>query len=287
MKDRIIACLAILTGLTLTERQSTSAPAGPPATPPTAPFEWTLERVQIDNRPTDGLQQADLAGDGEPFLIVGANDSTVRWYRQTVDGGWQSHVIASGFVELEGIDAADFDGDDRTEVIALDQGAGKVVLLKADTGDPAGPWSMATLDAAAPMAQSSFVTDVSGNGVPNDVFTIRTDRGEGIYWYEYAGDAGWIEHPVTARGKYRTVSSHDFTGNGIPEVIVSERDGANAVRLYQNVGGEFRMVARQPYAKTDDRMVYLDITGDGRTEFVTTSDHRTFDYWKVDWTDEP
>ncbi len=397
MKTRAIRCAALALILCHTALGDPQAQSG--IASPSHAFQWTLERVQIEKRPTDGLQMADLTGDGKPELIVGANDTTVRWYQGNADGSWDSHLIATGFDEIEGIEAGDFDGDGQIEVVVLDQDGGSVYLHKADTADPTGQWRQTRLDGAAPMAQSCFVTDVSGNGKPdiiytydgkvageggvywlehkggdlldpanwakhemvqingghglhdgwghfggrrgivastrllwnaavvgevfwlepgsdprqpwtrhtilaessrkitvgdfsgngqaNDVFTIRTDRGKGIYWYEYAGDAGWIEHVVSKTGKYHMVSSHDFTGNGIPEVLVSEQGGENAVRLYQNVNGKFQLVARQPYAKTDDRITYLDITGDGRTEFVTSSDHHTLDYWKVSWTASP
>lgn len=359
---------------------------------------WTLERTQIEARATDGLQKADLTGDGMYELIVGADDSTVRWYRIDGDGRWESHLVQSGFAEIEGVDAADFDGDGRNEIVALDQDAGKVFIIKSDTDCPTGSWRKLVIDDSAPMAQSSFITDISGNGKPDivytydghsdgvggiywlenmggavldpenwekhtilqingghgihdewitiegrkgivastrlqwnsdavpevfwlekpvndprepwkrhtivaehsrkiavadfsgngdpaDVFTIRTDYGRGIYWYEHLGGMEWTEHVVTDRGRYRTVSAHDITGNGTPEVIVSERGGDNSLLIYAKIDGSYELVARKAYAKTDDRILYYDVTGDGRSELVTTSDWNTFDYWRVNWDD--
>lgn len=377
------------------------ATAAEPQTPDRMPA-WSLEKTQIEQIPSDGLQKADLTGDGQWELIVAVKNTEVRWYRHEDGDEWEAHTVAGGFDEIEGVDAGDFDGDGRVEIVVLDQDGGQIVLAKADSDDPAGDWSTAVLDDGATMAQASFVTDVdadgdldlvytydgrvdgeggvywlenrasdvlapenwakhemvqingghglhddwvqfpdrgerdglvgstrltwndasvgevfwlerpddprqpwtkhtivddpsrhvtvgdfSGDGEANDVFTLRRDQGKGLYWYELQGDETWQEHTVTTEGGFRMVSSHDFTDNGIPEVLASEWKGDNALRIYQKIGNRFEMVARQPYAKTDDRILYIDLTDDGETEMVTTSDHRTFDYWKVNWTHAP
>jgi hypothetical protein len=358
--------------------------------------DWGLTRVQIDNIPTDGIQKADITGDGKWELVLsGDKTGKVYWYRQLRKNEWQRYEVATGFQDIEGVDAGDLNGDGSIEIVIVEQRPGRIAISKMDTSDPEGHWSSSIIDADAPMAQSSFLTDVSGNGfldiiytydgrtdgeggiywlenhgndpmdvenwtkheilqingahglhdgwvsMPgfrengaivastrllwnenaegevfwlerpddprlhwikhtivhnasrhitvgdfngngqyNDVFTIRRDQGEGLYWYELNAGNEWIEHVVTTEGKFRTISSHDLTGNGVPEVIVTEYLNDDAVRVYQKQDdGVFRMAARHPYLKSDDRIVYFDIDGDGRDEFITSSEINSLDYW--------
>lgn len=362
---------------------------------------WTLTRVQIDATSTDGLQKVDMRGDGRiGFIASGDASGRVYWYERIDQLQWKRHTLVEGFTEIEGVDVGDFNGDGSMEVVILEQRPGRVAIARMQTDDPAGPWRSVIIDDKAPMAQSGFVTDVSGNGKPdiiytydgrvdgvggvywlengggdpldvnnwtkhemvqingghglhdgwvmfpdhsdspaivastrlawnraavgevfwlqrpddprkpwikhtivtnvssrhvtvgdfngngqaNDVFTIRRDAGKGLYWYEINQDGDWTEHVVTRQRQHRTISSHDFTGNGVDEVIVTEFGGENAVCVYaRDDDGQFRLMARHPHTKSDDRIVYLDITGDGRDEFVTTSENDTFDYWRLDF----
>lgn len=183
-----------------------------------------------DTTPADGVGVADMTGDGNLDVVIGAaHDGGVYWYEQNTPTDWTRHTIATGYNEVEGIGVIDVDGDGNNEVFIADQGAGIIDIAKPDTNDATGSWSTATVVSSAPMCNHTRHFDLDGDGTPEFVFGYEgTTTGEGgLEWLEYTGGgvltaSNWTRHVIAQEAGTWGISRSrsDVSGDGHAEDIV-------------------------------------------------------------------
>ena len=219
----------------------------PSTTTSTVKGEFVLVKHPIDTEieEADGQSIADVNGDGRNNIIVGTGDGgEVYWYEKILPYEWARHLIADGFLKVEGTIAADFNGDGQIEVIILDQatadpGQPNVYIAKQDTDDPRGSWSVVVLDQNAPHVQSGIVVDVNENGNLDFIYAYEgvIDGEGGFYWMENKGGdpmnpGNWIKHEIDQMEGAWWIdynSPKDFNNNGNSgDILVSARAGGRA-----------------------------------------------------------
>ena len=252
-------------------------------------FLLVKHTVDSSLREGDGQSLADVDGDGNNNVIVGTGrGGQVYWYEKHSPTQWTRHLIADGFVEVEGTIAADFDNDGQIEVVILDQATADlskphVSIAKQDTRDPRKSWSVSVLDAHAPHVQQGIACDVSGDGLMDFIYAYEGKvNGEGgFYWMENKGGnpldpENWIKHEIDQMEGAWWIdrnSPKDFDGDGIRgDILVGARAGGRAPSAAR--GGIFVYLRpkdpRSPWEKitVDDSFPTLqvssgDLTGNG------------------------
>jgi hypothetical protein len=252
---------------------------------------FMLVKHEIDTsiREGDGQSMADVDGDGNNNVIVGTGrGGQVFWYEKHSPTEWTRHLIADGFVEVEGTIAADFNNDGQIEVVILDQATADlsrphVSIAKQDTEDPRKSWSVSVLDSHAPHVQQGIAVDVTGNGLLDFVYAYegKVDGQGGFYWMRNHGgnplDPGnWTKHEIGQMEGAWWIdrnSPKDFSGDGVRgDLLVGARAGGRAPRSAR--GGIFLYLRPEdptrPWQKitVDDTFPTLqvasgDLTGNG------------------------
>ena len=214
---------------------------------PVADEDFILVKHTIDDNieEGDGQSLADVDGNGGNNIIVGTGDGgSVYWYEKHSTFEWTPHLIAEGFIEVEGTIAADFNNDGQVEVIILDQATAdpsrpNVFIAKQQTNDLRGPWAVSVLDHDAPHVQQGITFDVNDNGVTDFIYAFEGVRdGEGgFYWMENKGGdplnpENWVRHEIDQiEGAWWIDynSPKDFNGNGkAGDILVGARAGGRA-----------------------------------------------------------
>lgn len=258
----------------------------------------TLTSTSIDTTAADGSQTIDMTDSGSQDILVGTDeDGEAVWYEN--DSNWTQNTIATGFGNIEGIDAADVDDDGDIEVFILDQDNGNLHVAKQDSSDPTGSWSTELLDESAPNLVHTLVMDVTGDGSPTDlVYSYEgTSNGNGgIYWQEYTGgsvldSSNWSKHEIVQEEGGWGIARQpvDLSGDGNATDIVF---GARTQRNSGASGGVWW--AERPSDPTDpwtqhtidttDSALHVDVgdfSGDGNATDVLVGrfDDGTGVYW--------
>jgi hypothetical protein len=252
-------------------------------------FMLVKHEIDASLREGDGQSMADVDGDGNNNVIVGTGrGGQVFWYEKHSPTEWTRHLIADGFVEVEGTIAADFNNDGQIEVVILDQATADlsrphVSIAKQDTEDPRKSWSVSVLDSHAPHVQQGIAVDITGNGLLDFVYAYegKVDGEGGFYWMQNHGGnpldpANWTKHEIGQMEGAWWIdrnSPKDFSGNGIGgDLLVGARAGGRAPRSAR--GGIFLYLRPEdptrPWQKitVDDTFPTLqvasgDLTGNG------------------------
>lgn len=167
---------------------------------------------------------ADLSGDGVEDVVVsefGHLTGRLAWYQRLPGGGSRRHVLTPEPGALNTF-AGDFDGDGRTDVLALSaQGNEGVSLFR---GEPGGGFSRRWLIRFPPAfgSTSMELRDVDGDGDPDLVHTSG-DAGDypaplkpyhGIRIFLNDGKLGFTErYFFPLHGAFKAVA-RDFDGDG-------------------------------------------------------------------------
>ncbi|MFO0930427.1 MAG: FG-GAP-like repeat-containing protein [Gemmataceae bacterium] len=236
--------------------------------------------VPVGNTPS-AVAFADVDGDGRiDILVTGQsagdvtvliNDPSALFTRQARyragEGLFGLEPSGGGAVRsrLETVEAAALDvtGDGRPDLLAVDRGDRRVVLLQATDGGFADP----TLAGALPTTNRPgqlTLGDVNGDGRP-DVLLLMEDTGE--VWVWLAGPTGVSGPWVSPAGNTPTgFSLTDANADGIPDLAVGNPFG-DVLFLIGHGDGTF-----EAPQYTDDRTTLSVLVGaDGRPQVLVAN----------------
>ncbi len=253
----------------------------------------------------------DVDGDGHPDFYYsyegrGADDGGFFWMRNL--GGdpldpdnWVKHEIdrIDGAWWIDGSGPRDFDGDGLGGdiLVSVREGrnrphsSGAVLVYHQPEDLLTGKWRKTVVEEMPGNDVLQVASgDFTGNGEAKDLLVgVGTHRDKaqtnyrGLHLYRHdAGDGGWRR---TQLSEWHTaaVRGHDFTGDGIDEIVAMERT-QHRVQLwaYDGGAGEFALRAEHDFIKGDDLIVFDDITGDGFVrEFYLGSDPEGLFWFEV------
>ena len=254
---------------------------------------------------------ADLTGNG--LLDVAASDwrigNSISWFENR-GRSWVKHVIEEGADESRTIEAADFDGDGRMDLLAGARVGGEIMWYK-NTGISGGDrWEKNIID-AAPGPWHGHAVDMDGDGDLDVVITLwdfdpslvtgsspkiaghRESGGAGlnqVVWYENDGspEAGpWKKHIIADNFPmaFEAVAA-DIDGDGQIEVVVTAgSDQEGRVVLFKHDGdprGPWRSQVLREGLSNVRQVILADLTGDGLLDIVACAERgsNTLQWWR-------
>lgn len=212
--------------------------------------QW--ERHEIDTPPGEGLDLGDLDGDGDLDIAGGR-----KWYENKDGRGlsWTKHLIIDNWGEECRDIIADINGDGKQDIV-LDhsEGEGRVSWFENPS------WTEHVIESESLIgAHSLEVADFDGDS-DLDVFVGEMNIGGGrIIVYENIENAElWNRNIIASTGTHNAVV-RDMNGDGKPDIIGKNFQGAKAVEIWENKTAvrETSQLDRWTYIQVDnDRDVY-------------------------------
>jgi hypothetical protein len=237
----------------------------------------------------------DLDKDGIPDVLVADLGSfppmdhlrgQVLWLRGNKDGSYTPHTLLKGIGRVADVQAADFNGDGRLDLIVAVfgwQDTGEIMLLENRTTDWADPKFEPRLIDKRHGSIHVPIVDLNGDGKPDFVALIAQEHEE-ICAFINEGDFHFrteklytAPHPAYGSSGIQLV---DLDGDGHLDILYTNGDTLDAPHLlkaYHQVqwlrgkGGlvfEHRPIA--PFYGVH-RAVAADFTGDGKLDIVAVS----------------
>ncbi len=208
---------------------------------------------QVNVKPTmalaEGAQFMDLAGDGQPDLVV-LDGSNPGLYEHDGDEGWQPFRPFTSHLNRDTRDPnlrfVDLDGDGHADILITENDAFIWHAALAEEGfGPARRAAQALDEEQGPRlvfadgTQSIYLADLSGDGLTD---LVRIRNGEVCYWpnlgYARFGSKVTMDHApyfdTADQFEYKRILLADIDGSGTTDIIYLHRDG---VRLYFNQAG--------------------------------------------------
>jgi RHS repeat-associated protein len=252
-----------------------------------APLECVTSKPNL-GLSRDSAQFMDLAGDGQPDLVVFEGPVQGFYEHDEDDNGWQSFRPFQSRLNRDTRDRnlrfVDLDGDGHADVLITEDGAfvwheslaergfGPARRVAQESDEEQGPRLV-----FADGTESIYLADLSGDGL-SDLVRIR--NGEVCYWPNLGycrfgakvtmDNAPWFDNPE--QFDHSRLRLADIDGSGTTDIIYLHREG---VRLHFNQSGNGWSEPRalQIAPRVDDlvNLVPADLFGNGTACLVWSS----------------
>ncbi|WP_216214906.1 FG-GAP repeat domain-containing protein [Amycolatopsis aidingensis] len=261
---------------------------------PTAPA-WELN--VLDNPAPPAHEPGDATGDGRADVVAVLDhgfERTMIWNLVAREGGFHAGVVGfdSGFgggvePERNRFVRADFDGDGRTDLIALREnldGTGRLTLVRSDGNGYAGTSTWDSGDQAWPLATTRMAAgDFDGDGTSDLAVRLATAGGG---WQVLVFRDGRLAQPepwhiASGGGADAHILAGDFDGDGRADLaeLRDEGDCRASLVLHRSTGtafgdGQLRWDSGTGGYCTDRAtLVAGDVHGDGKDDLIARYDH--------------
>lgn len=218
----------------------------------------------------------DLDGDGDmDVLSASYNDNKIAWYENTDGLGnfGPQQIITNQAMSTRDVYAADLDGDDDMDVLAVSTASDE--MLWFENLDGLGSFGAAkVITAIADGVLSVYAADIDGDGDLDVLSASLSD--DKIAWYENTDGLGGfgIEKIITTSiGEQNMVYAVDLDNDGDVDVL-SSSPGNNVIAWYQNNNGLGDFNAPQIITDNIDgprSVLASDIDNDGDMDVLSAS----------------
>lgn len=247
--------------------------------PPSLDF-WYYVEVAGDHVRTFGLDAADADGDGD--LDIASGPYVYRNPGGAMTGAWaRATVFAGGHLFM----AADVDGDDRADLLALQDnpGGNRIDLYWIEASDAgATAWETPVLFGNIPRSdhsegfQGSRLAQIVAGG--RDEIVLSTMQG--VYYFDIPASPGagsWPRTQVCANDSDEGIGVADLDDDDDLDIAFTS-GGSKTVRWARNPGdgsGSWSVFTIGSFAEADwpDRCAIADLNGDGRPDIIATEEN--------------
>jgi len=241
---------------------------------------WKYIRVSDNHVRTFGLDFSDVDQDGDEDIVSGpylyrnpGGSLTNAWTRTTINAS--IHVFLS----------ADVDGDDRADVLALQDNPGqnRIDLFWYEAQDAlAGSWTSVVRFGDVPRSehaegfQGSQLASIEVGGLPEVVISSF----QGIYYFSIPANpqtGTWVRVFITANDSDEGISVSDIDEDGHSDVSFTSGNSKD-VKWARNPGNgnanwSVSTIGNFPEADWPDRCEVLDVDGDSLLDIVVTEEN--------------
>ena len=260
---------------------------------------WSRHTIDNSSLGADGVRTADVNGDGLPDLVAGWEQGGVsRIYLMQRNGGaiptWEMIEVGAA-PSVEDALLVDLDRDGAIDVVSSTEGKNRKLVVHWAPSDPAhyadeSRWQTETLFADESKWMFATSMDIDGQNGPDLVVGGKNEDAR-VGWLESPADArdiaAWQFHPLTDVTWTMSIMNEDVDGDGIVDVVVSDRKGEQEGVFWLRNPGSALEKLRKPWAKTwfaDDLVEttlidFADMDGDGDAEVVVPHQSKAGARW--------
>lgn len=240
--------------------------------------------VEVIDLDQDGIKDLIVAELGS-FLATDEKQGRVLWLRGTKDGKFEKHVLASKLGRVADVQAADFNGDGKLDLVVAEFGwqrVGSVMLLENQTTDYAKPnFIQHVLDERHGTIHVPVV-DLNGDGKPDFIALISQEH-EKVVAFINEGNFKFKQevifdgpHPAFGSSGIQLV---DFDGDGMVDVLYTNGDTLD-LTLLRPYHGVHVLMNRGKYPFEDHaigpmygvhRALAADFEGRGQKDIIAVS----------------
>lgn len=226
------------------------------------------DHTASDNAPGEGIAIGDFNNDGLVDVAVGST-SGVDIYLGIGNGSFQSAITSPTTIAAKAIQAADFNGDGKLDLVILDGQSNCQILL----GNGNGTLSGLTPIIVTANAEYMAVGDVNGDGFL-DLITVGEDEGtQNFDVYVGNGDGTFeFKQAVDLVLGLGNPALGDFNGDGKLDLAVPDinANGDNVVDVFLGNGdGTFQSLVAYQTSFFNQAVAAADVNGDGKLDLVT------------------
>jgi hypothetical protein len=248
---------------------------------PVLPRYDRVLRLEMTSETSANISFGDLDGDGHLDIVLAKGR---HWplvdrvllgdgrggIREAYDLGTASDKTYSGHL-------VDLDGDgDLDVVISNDTPDPKLVYLN----DGRGRFTPGTTFGRPEWpTRNATIADMNGDGLPDIIVANRYGRGPGSNFICLNRGGGRFDSTCVAFAPEpaTTITAADFTGDGVPDLLVPHRNGGQSQLYVGAHGGALDRMTRIPFGPADAQVrvaAAVDLDGDGRLDVVTIDERR-------------
>ncbi|GAB5559238.1 MAG: hypothetical protein SynsKO_08850 [Synoicihabitans sp.] len=249
---------------------------------------WLRHTIDNSSLGADGARSADVNGDGLPDLVTGWEQGGVsRIYLMQREGvaypTWQMIEVGAA-PSVEDALLVDLDQDGAIDVVSSTEGKNRQLLVHWAPSDAeryaeSTAWRTETLWAGDKQWMYAISMDIDGQHGP-DLVVGAKGAGAEVGWLESPADSrqldDWKFHRLTDVTWTMSLFARDMDGDGIRDVVVSDRKGEREGVFWLRNPGADSAHLNEPWRKiwiADDlgETTLIDVAdreGDGRLEIV-------------------
>jgi hypothetical protein len=200
--------------------------------------QW--EHQKIDCSHGEGLDLADLDGDGDPDIVIAG-----QWYENTgggEPGNWPTHIYAPGWTEPDAkVKAADLNGDGRLDVLLtpseLQGDSYKIAWYEQAAGSATGDWTEHVIVPSIETVVHALGTgDIDGDSDIDIVYAEMhqgADPDEVVVLLNEAQGERWHKQALSNDGSHDIVLA-DFDRDGDLDIAGANHAGTHPLELWRN-----------------------------------------------------
>ena len=183
--------------------------------------DWTEHIITTAPFYPRGLHHADIDGDGDQDVLVGAwNDHEISWWENPLGevGAWIKHSIDQDFLSPYTVFGADLDGDGDMDLVGGAAQDDEISWWNNLSGDGT-TWEKQIINGDTSSAHYVMAIDVDFDGDMDVLGASFSDNT--VAWYENRGDASsWIQHIISNSFEGADmVRVGDFDNNGTLDAV--------------------------------------------------------------------